>query len=38
MCQNVQRQINALMKALPANNPIKYVQKIDSVLVSHAGV
>lgn len=35
---NVQRQINALMKALPADNPIKYVQKIDSMLFSHAGV
>ena len=34
----VQKKIRELKTALPENNPIKYVQRIDNVLFSHGGV
>ena len=34
----VQRKLLDLRDALPESNPIRYVQKIDNVLFSHAGV
>lgn len=34
----VQRKLLDLKDALPENNPIRYVQKIDNVLFSHGGV
>ena len=34
----VQRKLLDLRDALPENNPIRYVQKIDNVLFSHGGV
>lgn len=34
----VQRKLIDLKVALPENNPIKYVQRIDSVIFSHGGV
>ena len=34
----VQRKLIDLKVALPENNPIKYVQRIDNVLFSHGGV
>ena len=34
----VQKKLLDLREALPENNPIRYVQKIDQVLFSHAGV
>lgn len=34
----VQRKLLDLRDTLPENNPICYVQKIDNVLFSHAGV
>ena len=34
----VQKKLMELKEILPENNPIKYVQRIDNVLFSHAGV
>lgn len=34
----VQKKLIALKAALPENNPIKYVHRIDNVLFSHGGV
>ncbi len=34
----VQRKLLDLREAVPAKNPIKYVQRIDNVLFSHGGV
>ena len=34
----VQRKLIDLKVALPENNPIKYVQRIDNVIFSHGGV
>lgn len=34
----VQRKLMELQKAVPENNPIKYVQKIDNVIFSHGGL
>ena len=34
----VQKKLLELKEALPDNNPIKYVQRIDNVLFSHGGV
>lgn len=34
----VQKKIRELKAALPENNPIKYVQRIDDVLFSHGGL
>ena len=34
----VQKKLLDLRSAVPENNPIQYVQRIDNVLFSHAGV
>lgn len=34
----VQKKLIELREALPENNPIQYIQKIDNVLFSHGGV
>ena len=34
----VQKKLLDLRAAVPENNPIQYVQRIDNVLFSHAGV
>lgn len=36
--RTVQKKLAELNRALPADNPIKYVQRIDNVLFSHGGV
>lgn len=34
----VRRKLNELDRALPSDNPVKFVHKIDNVIFSHAGV